>query len=139
MYTIDYLDENDFKKKERSLRKYNMLACKKLVFTYYPKLLEGNSLGKLVKRDEKAKSQNYELQLPADKLFEKVHGQIILHYTIYTDKKVIVLTNITPEEIFGARDELATYKGVMVSKTNPEKDMFKINLLTMLDKQALLV
>ena len=26
-------------------------------------------------------------------------------------------------------DEIKTYKGVMISKTNPEKDMFKIDLL----------
>ena len=43
---------------------------------------------------------------------------------------------ITPEGILdeGHRTELSTYKGVMISKTNPEKDMFKINLLNMLQK-----
>ena len=29
-------------------------------------------------------------------------------------------------------DEIKTYKGVMISKTNPEKDMFKIDLLNKL-------
>ena len=38
MYIFEYLDENDFRKKERSVRKYNMLAYKKLTFDYYPKL-----------------------------------------------------------------------------------------------------
>ena len=35
-YIFEYLDENDFRKKERSVRKFNMLAYKKLTFTYYP-------------------------------------------------------------------------------------------------------
>ena len=135
-YIFEYLDENDFRKKERSVRKYNMLAYKKLTFTYYPELRKGTFLGKEVKQDEKAKTASYELQLPTDELFIKVHGEITLHYTVYTEKGIILLTNITPEEILdeGHRAELSTYKGVMISKTNPEKDMFKINLLNMLNK-----
>ena len=45
-YIIEYLNENDFRKKERSVRKYNMLAYKKLTFTYYPELRKGNFLEK---------------------------------------------------------------------------------------------
>ena len=37
-YIIDYINENEFKKKERSVKKYNMLAYKKLLFEYYPSL-----------------------------------------------------------------------------------------------------
>ena len=33
-YIFEYLDENDFRKKERSVRKYNMLAYKKLTFNF---------------------------------------------------------------------------------------------------------
>ena len=33
-YIIDYINENEFKKKERSVKKYNMLAYKKLLFEY---------------------------------------------------------------------------------------------------------
>ena len=36
-FILDYLDENNFKKLERSLKKYNMVAYKKLMFDYYPK------------------------------------------------------------------------------------------------------
>ena len=135
-YIFEYLDENDFRKKERSVRKYNMLAYKKLTFTYYPELRKGTFLGKKVNENEKDKTVSYELQLPTDALFKKVHGPIVLHYTVYTEKKIILLTNITPEGILdeGHRAELSTYKGVMISKTNPEKDMFKINLLNMLEK-----
>ena len=135
-YIFEYLDENDFRKKERSVRKYNMLAYKKLTFTYYPELRSGKFLGEEVKRNERDKTISYELQLPTDELFKKVHGPIVLHYTVYTEKNIILLTNITPEGILdeGHRAELSTYKGVMISKTNPEKDMFKINLLNRLEK-----
>ena len=135
-YIFEYLDENDFRKKERSVRKYNMLAYKKLTFNFYPELRKGNFLGKEVARDDKNKTISYELKLPTDELFAKVHGEIMLHYTIYTEKNIILLTNITPEGILdeGHRAELSTYKGVMISKTDPERDMFKINLLNMLNK-----
>ena len=135
-YIFEYLDENDFRKKERSVRKYNMLAYKKLTFNYYPELRKGNFLGKEVGRDNKTNTVTYELKLPTDELFAKVHGEIILYYTVYLEKHIILLTNITPEEILdeGHRAELSTYKGVMISKTHPEKDMFKINLLNMLGK-----
>ncbi len=135
-YIFEYLDENDFRKKERSVRKYNMLAYKKLTFTYYPELRKGNFLGKEVKKENKNKTVSYELQLPTDEKFRIVHGPIVLHYTVYKEKNVILLTNITPEGILdeGHRAELSTYKGVMISKTNPEKDMFKINLLDRLGK-----
>ena len=136
MYIFEYLDENDFRKKERSVRKYNMLAYKKLSFSYYPKLRNGEFLGELVNEDPKMKTKSYELKLPTDALFSKVHGDIRLHYTVYTEKNIILLTNITPEKILdeGHRAELSTYKGVMISKKDPERDMFKINLLNMLDK-----
>ena len=135
-FIFEYLDENDFRKKERSVRKYNMLAYKKLTFNYYPELRKGSFLGKEVKKDDKNNTVSYELMLPTDELFKKVHGPIVLHYTVYKDKNIILLTNITPEGILdeGHRAELSTYKGVMISKTNPEKDMFKINLLNMLNK-----
>ena len=47
-----------------------------------------------------------------------------------------MLNTITPEDILseGHQSELVTFKGVMVSKEHSEKDMFKINLLNMLQK-----
>jgi hypothetical protein len=135
-YIFEYLNENNFKKKERTVRKYNMLAYKKLTFEYYPEIRNGNFLGELVSVSKKDKTRSYELKLPTAEIFAKVHGEIRLHYTIYEDKNVVLLTNITPEGILeeGHRAELGTYKGVMISKTNPEKDMFKVNLLNMLHK-----
>ena len=42
----------------------------------------------------------------------------------------------TPDDILieGHQEELTTYKGVMVSKTHADKDIFKINLLNMMQK-----
>ena len=69
-------------------------------------------------------------------MFSKVHGDIKLHYTVYFNEKIVMLDKITPEGILceGHQSELTTYKGAMVSKENLEKDMFKINLLKMLQK-----
>lgn len=135
-YIFEYLNENDFRKKERSVRKYNMLAYKKLTFEFYPEIRSGKFLGEVESVNKKEKSTSYVLNLPTDELFKKVHGEIKLHYTVYDDKNIVLLTNITPEGILeeGHRAELSTYKGVMISKTNPEKDMFKVNLLNMLQK-----
>lgn len=135
-FIFEYLDENNFRKLERSIRKYNMLAYKKLTFSYYPELRKGNFLGKVVSEDKLSKTLNYELVLPTDELFTKVHGEVKLHYTVYPEKGIILLTNITPEGILdeGHRAELSTYKGVMISKENPKKDMFKVDLLNMLKK-----
>ena len=134
-FVFEYLNENDFRVKERTVRKYNMLAYKEMTFKFYPKLKTGEFLGKIV-GENKDGGIMYELPLPTDDMFAKVHGIITLHYTVYLDKKVILLTNITPEEILeeGHRSELTAYKGVMVSKTNKDKDMFKINLLNMMNK-----
>lgn len=134
-YHFEYVNENEFRKKERSVRKYNMLAYKKLTFEYYPAIREGNFLGKVVETDKTNNSVNYELKLPTDSLFAKVHGDVTLHYTVYNDSRVVLLTNITPDSILeeGHRSELATYKGVMISKNNSQKDMFKVNLLNALN------
>ena len=73
---------------------------KKLTFNYYPELRKGNFLGKEVTKNDKDKTISYELQLPTDELFKKVHGPIVLHYTVYTEKNIILLTNIEKFSIF---------------------------------------
>lgn len=135
-YVFEYLNEFDFRKKERSIRKYNMLAYKKLTFDYYPELRNGNFLGEIVSKDEQENTVSYVLKLPADELFIKVHGDVRLYYTVYLDRGVVLLTNITPEDILeeGHRAELSTYKGVMISKSDPKRDVFKIELMNILNK-----
>lgn len=135
-YLFDYINENEFHKLERSLKKYNMLAYKKLYFDFYPKLKEGDFLGELVSTNSDSKTKTYELKLPTDALFAKVHGNIKLHYLVYEQEQIVMLDKLTPENILteGHQSELVTYKGVMVSKEHSEKDMFKINLLNMINK-----
>ena len=135
-YVIEYLNENEFRKKERAIKKYNMLAYKKLLFDYYPSMRDGNFPGVMVSHSAKEDTSKYELKLPTDAMFNKVHGDIILHYTAYHKQRIIMLDNLTPDDILteGHQKELTTYKGVMVSKTHADKDIFKINLLNMLEK-----
>ena len=137
-YIIDYINENEFRKKERAIKKYNMLAYKKLLFEYYPSLREGNFLGVLVSGNDKDKIEKYELTLPTDKTFIKVHGNITLHYSVYLEQKTVILETLTPEDILteGHQKELTTYKGVMVSKSHKDLDMFKINLLSSMNKDG---
>ena len=137
-YVLDYINENEFKKLERALKKYNMLAFKKLNFDFYPALRNGNFLGEKVSFDKKNSTETYELRLPSDKMFTQIHGEVKLIYTVHLKEEVIMLEEITPSKILleGHMSELTTYKGIMISKKNASKDMFKIDLLNMLqDKQ----
>ena len=135
-YLFEYVNENEFKKLERSLKKYNMLAYKKLYFDFYPSLKEGNFLGQVVAVNEAQGTTTYELKLPTDIMFSKVHGDIKLHYMVYDKEKIVMLDKLTPDDILteGHQKELSTYKGVPISKTHAEKDMFKINLLNLIQK-----
>lgn len=133
-YVLDYIDENEFHKLERALKKYNMIAFKKLNFEYYPSLRNGKFVGELVSQNKKIGTETYELKLPSDKMFAQVHGEVKLHYTVYKKEEIVMLDTITPSEILleGHKSELSTYKGIMISKANANKDKFKIDLLNML-------
>ncbi len=133
-YVLDYINENEFKKLERALKKYNMLAYKKLNFEYYPALRNGKFIGEMTSQNKKAGTENYELKLPSDSMFTQVHGDVKLIYTVYVKEQTIMLNTITPSDILleGHQSELTTYKGIMISKKNASKDMFKIDLLKML-------
>ncbi len=135
-YIFDYVNENEFKKLERAIKKYNMLAYKKLYFEYYPALKEGKFLGKVISTNQSNNTTTYELKLPTDAMFSKVHGDIKLYYLVYNNERIVMLDKFEPMDILseGHASELVTYKGVMVSKEHAEKDMFKINLLNMIQK-----
>ena len=136
-FILDYINENEFRKLERSLKKYNMLAYKKLNFEYYPELRSGNFVGELISKNKKEKTETYELKLPSDNMFKQVHGDVTLRYIVYKEQNVVMLDTITPTDILleGHMAELTTYKGVMISKANASKDMFKIDLLNMLQNR----
>jgi hypothetical protein len=133
-YVLDYIDENEFRKLERALKKYNMLAFKKLNFEYYPALRNGNFVGEMISQNKKNGTKTYELKLPSDKMFAQVHGEVKLIYTVYKKEETVMLDKITPTDILleGHKSELTTYKGIMISKANASKDIFKIDLINML-------
>ena len=128
-YVLDYVNENEFRKLERALKKYNMIAFKKLNFEYYPAIRNGEFLGELVSTDKKAGTKTYELRLPSDKLFTQIHGEVKLIYEVHEKEKVAILETLTPESILleGHRSELTTYKG----KLTPE---FKHEIQNFVDK-----
>lgn len=134
-FMLDYIDENYFKKLERSLKKYNMVAYKKLMFEYYPKLRNGEFVGEITSINKHEQTESYELKLPTDTLFVKVYGEVKLSYTVYKNEGTIMLNNLEPSEILmnGHKSELTAYKGIMISKANAEKEMFKIDLLSKLE------
>lgn len=133
-FVLDYVNENEFRKLERSLKKYNMRAFKKLSFTYYPMMRDGEFPGEVISQNKKAETVTYELKLPSDEMFAQVHGEVKLIYTVYKKEETVMLKEILPKDILleGHRSELGTYKGIMISKSNSEKDKFKIDLLNML-------
>ncbi len=136
-YVLDYINENEFRKLERALKKYNTLAFKKLSFTYYPAIKKGKFLGELVSKNKKNKSETYELKLPSDSMFAQIHGDVKLIYSVYKEEGIVLLDSIMPKDILleGHMSELPTYKGIMISKANATKDKFKIDLLTKLDEK----
>lgn len=135
-FLLDYLDENYFKKLERSLKKYNMVAFKKLMFEFYPKLRSGEFVGELKSINKHEQTETYELKLPADSLFIRVYGEIKLSYTVYKAQHTIMLNSLEPQKILmdGHKSELTAYRGIMISKVNAQKEMFKIDLLCKLEE-----
>ena len=139
-YVVEYMNENEFRKKDRSLKKYNMIAYKKLIFDCVPALRNGEFQGVVVSKNSKEGIIKYEYKLPTDRMFSQVHGDIKLLYTVYENQKIIMLDTLTPEDILseGHQKELTAYKGVMLSKSHADRDMFKINLLNSMNKNGFL-
>lgn len=135
-YDIEYIDGYEFKKLERSLKKYNLLAYRRLVFDYYPLIRKGVFPGKIVSINNKVKY--YELELPTSKKFYKVHGNFLIKYNVNEDTKVAMMETIEPHDLLseGHSEYLTIYKGVTISKSNATKDMFKINLLNSLARDS---
>lgn len=136
-FILDYINENEYKKLERALKKYNMLAYKKLNFEYYPALRRGEFIGELMSVDKKNDTETYELKLPSDHLFTQVHGEVKIRYIVYKNQNIVMLDTIMPTDILleGHVAELTTYKGVMISKANADKEKFMINLFSAMDNK----
>lgn len=110
---VSYLDENDFKRKKQSLRKYCPQAFKFLVFDLRSRL-ENTTQGK------------HKIKLPTSEEFKFVHGQIELIYSIRNN--TIIFEDIKPSDFLlkGYVRELDTYNGIFIKD---KTDIFKINLL----------
>lgn len=112
IFKIEYLDIRDILLKEQSIKSYNIEGYKKLLLYCYS-MREGNFVGIKVHNNEKDTIIKYEAKLPTNSDFSDVHGDIVIHYTVYKNIKVITLDNITPEVILkeGKKINIVHIKG----------------------------
>ena len=114
MRKIVFVDENDFNKKYRSLRKYCPKSFKYLCF-------------EILKRDNFEQEDGKYLQnIPTFNEFKAVYGQIKLSYSVKNE--VVILENLEPSQFFidGYKRELDTHKGMPFRNS---QDKFKINMV----------
>ena len=114
---ISYINENEFNKGIKALKKYNKIAYKDFIFCKLPKLRAGELIG--------IKDGNfYKCQLNSDALFEFVHGSVYVTYLV--DGNNLTLTGIEPSRFLteGHKIEAKIYKGVPI--LGPQ-DKFKID------------
>lgn len=134
-YIFKYVNEDEFNRCEKTIKKYDSLVYKKLLFSYYPNLKEGNFSGDLINQMDGVLT--YSLKIPCtSQIQEKMYGDYKLIYSVYENEKTVLLESLEPKELLrqSYNDGLTSYKGVMVSKKRPQKDMFKIDLINMLEE-----
>lgn len=115
MIILTYLNENEYRKKERALKRYFMKTYKYLTFKFYPTL-----------KKKGKKDGVYQVELPTSKIFEKVYGPIEIHFSVRND--VAIIEDILPDGILMdcfMRD-LPTYKG---TPYKTKKDLAKIKIM----------
>ena len=112
---ITFLDENSFRKKQRALARYFRKSYKYLIFKALPTLTKENKTDGI-----------YSLELPTEKLFKKVYGEIILKFSVQND--VAILEDIEPGEILLAcyERDIPTYRGIPY---NTVKDLKKLKIM----------
>lgn len=112
---LTYLNENEFNKKIRALKKYCMRSYKDLVFNIVPKL-----------KSTELENGLYKKPLKTDKMFKCVYGEIQIVF--YVNNGVIILEDLIPSDVLidMYRKDLKCYKGVPVRN---KKDIFKIKLI----------
>ena len=104
-------DENDFRRKLRSLRKYCPIAYKYFLFDF--------------KNEVEVENGYYEHSLPTSKEIKAVYGEIKVKYII--DDNTFTLLDIEPAQflIDGYISDLNIYEGIPYRN---ERDLFKIRL-----------
>ena len=112
---IKLLDENEFIKQSRAIRKYFMKTYKQFIFDVVDEM-------KRVSKED----GYYSTTLDIDELFNKVYGQLQVNYIVKDG--VVYIENFEPKDIL--RDMyiklLPTYEGIPYRN---KKDLFKIKLL----------
>lgn len=113
---VFYEDTKELKNLLRSLRLYNKVAYKQVIFRDRLEELEF----------EKLKDGTYKAELKTDSLFKKVYGSCEVYMEL--GKKSIKITRIEPYDILmaGYRKILDTYKGIPY---RDNKDLFKIRMM----------
>ena len=102
---VSYINENEFNKGVKALKKYNKIAYKDFVFIKLPKIRAGEFIGT-------NNGNYYECPLTSDSAFEFVHGKVYVTYLV--DGNNVVLTGIEPSKFLteGHKKEAKIYKGV---------------------------
>lgn len=115
MALIRLLDENLYIKKQRALRRYFTKTYKYLIFEVIPKLIQEGKIDGV-----------YELELPTEKLFEKVYGKMLLKFSVKNDN--VIIEDIVPNDILIAcySKDLRIYKGIPYET---EKDLAKLKIM----------
>ena len=127
--SIDYIGY------EQTLKKIFPSIYKSLNLDYYIRLQKGVFPGKLIGVDKEDNIEKYECKINYSEIFEKVHGEIKFIYEVNENKKTIILNKIEPTNFFeDAKEGFLDYKNCIVTKKNKTKDMYKIDLITMLNK-----
>ena len=124
---ITYENENEFRKLERALKTYNMLAYKDYIFDLLQKLKQGKTIG------DEIEENLFKVHLQSSEIVEFVYGKSYFTYRIEDDNKAVLL-GMEPREflIAGHKKELPVYKGVPI--VGP-KDRFKVDLYLTLHEE----
>ena len=124
---ITYENENEFRKLERALKTYNMLAYKDYIFDLLQKLKQGKTIG------DEIEENLFKVHLQSSEIVEFVYGESYFTYRIEDDNKAVLLS-MEPREflIAGHKKELPVYKGVPIAGP---KDRFKVDLYSTLHKE----
>ena len=81
-YIFKYVNEDEFNRCEKTIKKYDSLVYKKLLFSYYPNLKEGNFSGDLISQTDNVLT--YSLEIPCtSQVQEKLYGNYKLIYSVY--------------------------------------------------------
>jgi hypothetical protein len=111
---LTFTDANEFNKKLRALKKYQMRSYKYIIFKLD------------YEKDFSMVKGRHELEIPTDPIFKKIYGQVKIIYYVFEEG--LIIEDLVPGDILKAcyMKELPSYKGVPF---RDEKDIFKIKLV----------